>query len=90
MNNTFEYGRQFAVDNRKGLGSYLCSLWKEYKEIWPEQHENGIPYLDSDSDLNSDSSSKYQPFLSFDGSSARARNYIGFIHFENSNIEILP
>ena len=80
MNTTFEYGKQFAVDNREGLESYLCSLWKEYKEIWPAQLENENTNLDS----------KYQPFLSFDGKIARARNYIGFIHFENSNIEIYP
>jgi 5-methylcytosine-specific restriction enzyme subunit McrC len=90
MNTIFEYGKQFAVDNRKGLESYLCSLWKEYKEILPAQHENGNSDSDSDSDLNSDSSSKYQPFLNFDGDLARARNYVGFIHFENSNIEIYP
>ena len=80
MNTTFEYGKQFAVDNREGLESYLCSFWKEYKEIWPAQLENENTNLDS----------KYQPFLSFDGKIARARNYIGFIHFENSNIEIYP
>lgn len=87
MNTIFEYGRPFDVNNRKGLESYLCSLWKEYKEIWPSQHENA----DSDSDQDdSYSSSKNQPFLSFDGDLARARNYIGFIHFENSGIEIYP
>ncbi len=90
MNTIFEYGKQFAVDNRKGLELYLCSLWKEYKEILPVQHENGNSDSDSDSDLNSDSSSKYQPFLNFDGDLARARNYVGFIHFENSSIEIYP
>lgn len=81
-NITFEYGEQFDIDNRKDLESYLCFLWKEYKEIWPAQPENG--------DLDSGSDSKYQPFLSFDGDLARARNYIGFIHFENSKIEIYP
>ena len=80
MDTIFEYGEQFAVDDRKGLESYLCSLWKEYNEIWPAQLENENTNLDS----------KYQPFLSFDGKIARARNYIGFIHFENSNIEIYP
>jgi 5-methylcytosine-specific restriction enzyme subunit McrC len=80
MNTIFEYGEQFAVSDREGLQSYLCSLWKEYKEIWPAQLE----------DENSDQDSKYQPFLSFDGKMARARNYIGFIHFENSKIEIYP
>jgi 5-methylcytosine-specific restriction enzyme subunit McrC len=84
MNTIFEYGKQIAVDNRKGLESYLCSLWEEYKKIWPAQH------VDESSDPDSDSGSKYQPFLSFDGKMARARNYIGFIHFEDSKIEIYP
>lgn len=90
MNTIFEYDRQFAVDNRKGLESYLCSLWKEYKEIWPVQRENKNADSSFESELDSDSSSKYQPFLSFDGSLSRARNYIGFIHFENSSIDIYP
>ncbi|MCQ1534513.1 hypothetical protein FTO70_02140 [Methanosarcina sp. KYL-1] len=80
MNSIFEYGKQIAVDDREGLESYLCSLWKEYKEIWPSQFENE----------NVDPDSKFQPFLNFDGNKARARNYIGFIHFENSKIEIYP
>jgi 5-methylcytosine-specific restriction enzyme subunit McrC len=40
MNTIFEYGKQFAVDDREGLELYLCSLWKEYKEIWPAQRED--------------------------------------------------
>ena len=91
-NTTFEYGKQFDVYNREDLESYLCSLWKEYKEIWPPQceNENKGSGSNSKSGLNADSDPKYQPFLSFDGNLARARNYIGFIHFENSKIEIYP
>jgi len=84
MSTIFEYGKQFAVDDREGLELYLCSLWEEYKEIWPAQRE------DENSDPDLDSGSKYQPFLSFDGKTARARNYTGFIHFEDSKIEIYP
>jgi len=80
MNATFEHGKQFVVDDRKGLESYLCSLWKEYKEIWPAWRENENVYPDS----------KFQPFLNFDENKARARNYIGFINFENSKIDIYP
>lgn len=90
MSTIFEYGEHFAVDDRKGLESYLCSLWKEYKEIWPAQFENENPELDSELNSELNSGSKYQPFLSFDGKMARARNYIGFIHFEKFNIEIYP
>jgi McrBC 5-methylcytosine restriction system component len=86
MNTTFEYGKQFEVHDRKGLESYLRSLWKEYKEIWPAQLENESENENSDSG----SGPKYQPFLSFDGKIARARNYIGFINFENFNVEIYP
>jgi len=56
MSTIFEYGKQFAVDDREGLELYLCSLWKEYKEIWPAQRE------DENSDPDLDSGSKYQPF----------------------------
>ncbi|AKB50714.1 hypothetical protein MSBRW_1461 [Methanosarcina barkeri str. Wiesmoor] len=86
MNTTFEYGEQFEVDDRKGLESYLCFLWQEYKNIWPSPPENESE--NENTDLGP--GSKYQPFLSFDGKMARARNYIGFINFENFNIEIYP
>ncbi len=77
----FEYGEKVRVPDRQALESYLCSLWKDYKEIWQVQ----------DDDENEDTKDpKYQPFMSFDGDLARAQNYIGFIHFEGLEIEIYP
>lgn len=82
INKVFEYGESVTVP-RKELESYLCSLWQEYKDIWPAQEEKNTSEMDQ-------SNPKYQPFLSFDGEFARARNYIGFIYFEDLRIEIYP
>jgi 5-methylcytosine-specific restriction enzyme subunit McrC len=80
MKEIFEYGEQVKVPDRVSLESYLYSLWKEYKEVWPPKKKN-----DSLKKRN-----EYQPFLMFDGELARARNYIGFIHFDDFEVEILP
>jgi 5-methylcytosine-specific restriction enzyme subunit McrC len=82
INKVFEYGESVTVP-RKALESYLYSLWQEYKDIWLVQEEKDASEPDQN-DL------KYQPFLSFDGEFARARNYIGFIHHEDLRIEIYP
>lgn len=80
MNTVFEYGEKVTVPDRKPLESYLHSLWREYKGTWPSKQDNQNPEQDLD----------YQPFLIFDGNLARARNYIGFIHFEDFKVEIFP
>ncbi len=82
INTVFEYGEPVTVP-RKALESYLCSLWQEYKDIWPALEEKDDSNLDQ-------KNQNYQPFLSFDGEFARARNYIGFVHFEELRIEIYP
>jgi 5-methylcytosine-specific restriction enzyme subunit McrC len=76
----FEYGAPVTITDRNGLETYLHSLWREYKALWPDksynpQYSNNLPY---------------QPFLSFDGDSARANNFVGFIHYENMGVEIYP
>lgn len=80
MQTLYEYGSQIKVPNRKGLESYLYSLWGEYKDLWPES-----TYATEESTNN-----LYQPFLSFDGDLARANNFIGFINYEDVAIEIYP
>lgn len=79
MQALYEYGNQIKVPDRKGLENYLCSLWREYKDLWPEKSYEP-----------SNSNSSYQPFLSFDGDLARANNFIGFINYEGVAIEIYP
>lgn len=80
MKPLFEYGTPVFITDRNGLEAYLHALWGEYKALWPEksyspQYSNNLPY---------------QPFLSFDGDSAKANNFVGFIHYENVAIEIYP
>lgn len=79
MQTLYEYGKQIKVPDRKGLESYLCSLWREYKHLWPEKTYN-----------SSNTDRDYQPFLSFDGDLARANNFIGFINYEGIALEIYP
>jgi 5-methylcytosine-specific restriction enzyme subunit McrC len=76
----FEYGESTNIYNRRGLDEYLCSLWREYKELWPEKSYNS----------ENASSKNYQPFLSFDGNLAKANNFVGFIHHDKTTLEIYP
>jgi 5-methylcytosine-specific restriction enzyme subunit McrC len=80
MATLFEHGEWTNIDDRKGLEGYLHSLWREYKDLWQDKSYNS-------GNVNS---TNYQPFLSFDGNSAKANNFIGFIHHENTNLEIYP
>lgn len=74
----FEFGNKISISDRISLESYLCSLWKQYKDLWP---------ADGISDIRKEG---YQPFLTFDGNHACANNYVGFIQCENELIEIYP
>ena len=76
----FEYGEQFKIKDRKNLESYLCLLWKEYKFLWDDVNSKNEDLWN----LN------YQPFLSFDGITAKPKNYIGFITCNEDVLEIYP
>lgn len=80
MQTLFEYGNSIPLTDRKGLEMYLHSLWGEYRALWPYKSFNPQP----------SNNLPYQPFLSFDGDSAKANNFVGFIHYENMGIEIYP
>jgi 5-methylcytosine-specific restriction enzyme subunit McrC len=73
----FEYGKSFDVTSRKKLEDYLNAIWANHKLT-----DNGV--------FQEDGEVHHQCFLSFDGNTARARNYIGFIQGENDHIEIYP
>ena len=79
MDIIFEYGKQIDLDDRIGIESYLRSLWSDYKDLWPHIIENSKLH-----------NPNYQPFLSFDGTKARANNFVGFINYKGSTIEIYP
>lgn len=74
----FEYGQPIELPDRKGIEGYLCSLWASYKDLWPQVIET------------KSFSRNFQPFLSFDGNHARANNFVGFINYEGTSIEIYP
>lgn len=85
----FEFGKfKDLVDipehNLKELKSFLSLVWSnrnifyEYDEY---KEENDNEYY---------SELKKQPFLEFNGNKIRARNYIGFIQFEDYRINIFP
>src|SRR5947209_18537982 len=71
-----EYGDQTRVNDRDSLESYLANVWYQTRDNREEQQE--------------EKTATYQPFLSFDGNKARARNYIGFIKDGPDLIEIFP
>lgn len=75
----FEYGESLELSDRPSLERSLCDLWErtrqEYGEIELEE---------------SSARRRYQPFLTFDGTKCRARNYVGFIQHGDDLIEIFP
>jgi 5-methylcytosine-specific restriction enzyme subunit McrC len=79
MKMIFEYGNHIDVNDRQNLEKYLCSIWNDTKDLWPDKNYNSF-----------DSKRSYQPFLTFDGDKARANNYIGFIVCNDDVIEIYP
>ncbi len=74
----FEYGSFIDISNRELLESYLNGIWKNYKELLMEGYE-------TEEEISSN-----QPFLQFDGNTAKAKNYIGFIQLNDTRIEVYP
>ncbi|MBO9672196.1 MAG: restriction endonuclease [Sphingobacteriaceae bacterium] len=75
--NNFEFGKSFDVHSRQKLEDYLCQVWQKFQQ-------------EKDLIVDDQEFPKKQGFLSFDGNTARARNYIGFIQGEGDHIEIYP
>ena len=73
----FEFGSAFAINSREYLEKYLCIIWYEH-----QRYLNPIAITDE--------LKVSQGFLSFDGNTARAKNYIGFIQGDGNHIEIYP
>ena len=71
------------VDIRK-LKEFLRETWNK-RNIFSSYEEEEF-----DSDLEDLSELKKQPFLIFNNQKIKARNYIGFIQFENTRINIYP
>ena len=77
QSHNFEYGKSFDVTSRKKLEEYLNAIWENHKLT-----DNRV--FEENREISN------QCFLSFDGNTARAKNYIGFIQGENDHIEIYP
>ncbi|QNL48955.1 restriction endonuclease [Olivibacter sp. SDN3] len=78
---SFEFGPSFDVTSRKELEGYLHAVWKVYYS-----YEDGASTSLS---LTEDNVTR-QGILRFDGNTARARNFIGFLQSEYESIEIYP
>ena len=80
MLTVFEYGEQVEVKDRNVLESYLRSIWLDSKLLWSDESQEAedAPGLNC------------QPFLSFDGQKAKAKDYIGFIKCDDFCLEIYP
>lgn len=79
MATIFEYGNQIDISDRPGLETYLHSIWKDFKYLWPSKEIDPLKI-----------NPNFQPFLSFDGNAAKANNFIGFINYESTHLEIYP
>lgn len=75
----FEFGDGVEIDGALELKRYLHRQWEE-REILRSNNE----------EFDEFESTLPQPFLSFDGSVIRARNYVGFIQQDDLHLEIYP
>ncbi len=75
---SFEFGQYFNVSSRKELEDYLRAVWNAHYSSYEEEVN-----------LTDDNANR-QSILRFDGNTARARNFIGFIQTEYESIEIYP
>lgn len=88
----FEFGgyKKLELDNKKinELKSFLQNIWENRKDF--SEYNEDFSEIEDNQDEIYVSELKKQPFLSFDGSKIRARNYIGFIEFEDYRLNIYP
>lgn len=64
-----------------------ASLRNQLRDIWSARL-----FVDAEAEIpeESESDTRYQPFLQFDGSRVRAKNFVGFIQNDAELIEIYP
>ncbi|WP_170852550.1 McrC family protein [Sphingobacterium wenxiniae] len=78
---SFEFGQSFGITSRKELEGYLHAVWNAHYNY---EEESAI------SENITENIQSRQGILRFDGNTARARNFIGFIQSEHESIEIYP
>lgn len=78
---SYEFGSSFDIASRRELEGYLHAIWEAHYR-YGEENET-LENQKDNVDLR-------QGILRFDGNTARARNFIGFIQSENESIEIYP
>jgi len=78
---SYEFGQSFDITSRKILEEYLYAVWNS---LYNYEEESAI------SENITENIQSRQGILRFDGNTARARNFIGFIQSEHESIEIYP
>lgn len=79
---TFEFGNTFCIPDNYvgGLKNYLSEVWK-----------NRLKYQSFENVEDDTSGAKeYERIFHFDGNQLRAKNYIGFIQYQDLRINIYP
>ncbi|NBB28019.1 McrC family protein [Cellulophaga sp. BC115SP] len=79
---TFEFGNTFTIPDThvRGLKNYLSEVWK-----------NRLKYQSFENVEDDTSGAKeYERIFHFDGNQLRAKNYIGFIQYQDLRINIYP
>lgn len=79
---TFEFGNTFTIPDThiRGLKNYLSEVWR-----------NRLKYQSFDNAEDDTSGAKeYERIFHFDGNQLRAKNYIGFIQYQDLRINIYP
>lgn len=78
---SYEFGQSFDITSRKILEQYLYAVWNS---LYNYEEESAI------SENITENIESRQGILRFDGNTARAQNFIGFIQSEHESIEIYP
>lgn len=78
---TFEFGNTFCIPANYvgGLKTYLSEVW-----------QNRLKYQSFENLEDNASAKSYERIFHFDGNQLRAKNYIGFIQYQDLRINIYP
>lgn len=80
MSVLFEYGNWVTTSQPESLRAFLRGI---YDTRLPDQQVDALPE-------EAITDNRYQPFLQFDGTRIRARNFVGFVQNDEELIEIYP
>jgi 5-methylcytosine-specific restriction enzyme subunit McrC len=80
MQHLFEYGEWINLKDPDGFRRFLQAIWEERSTL----------FLKDEDETEENKSKYYQPFFHFNGPLIRARNFVGFVQYDNELVEVYP